>query len=142
MTEEETVNTFVTALTDAGYSISPYLLHFDADIDATVLKDNMFSVAIRHGRDIERSGGNVAVPLSLDFVFCFTLPLISEGGRAGMYITRSTTTLESVKDIIRQQQIDNFFIIEGDTPLPATNTQDFLFIHVIVSMELCHNYKA
>lgn len=142
MTQEEIVNTFVTALTTAGYTLSQYLLQFEHDIDATVLKNNMFAVNIRHGKDIERSGGNVAVPLFIDFIFCFSLPLIAEGTRASTYITNSTTNIKNAKDIIRRQQIGNFFIIEGDTALPASNVQDFIFIQLTVSMELCHHYAA
>jgi len=140
-TQEQIVNIFVTALETAGYSISQYLLAYDHDIDATVLKNNTFAVNIRKGKDIEQSGGNIQVPVYIDFIFCFSLPLVIEGTRASTYITRSTTTIESVKDIVRRQQVGNFYISEGDTPLPASNVQDFLFIKFAVYVEVCHNYK-
>jgi hypothetical protein len=139
LTQKQIIGIYVNGLTAGGYTLSDYLLAFDRDVDIT-LKDKMFSLNIRHDRDKQLTSQNVTVPIYIDFIFCFQLNLIAEGGRAQSYINAVTDSLEEAKDILRRQNIQNFHIIGGATPIPATNVQDFLFVRVTVMAEYCHYY--
>ena len=134
------IDSYITALETAGYTISDYDLDVLKD-PACSFTDKLVFIKVGYGTDIEQSGGNIQVPMTITFVVCFEIPS-AVGSRSDAYIDIITDSVESFKDILRKQNVLNHSLITGSNSLPQDNMTNFIFVEVNISIEYCHYFKG
>jgi hypothetical protein len=137
LSSKDIIERYETALTGAGWTVSDYLLALDDD-PGIVFSDKTYSYQILYGKDSEMSGHNWEIPLIIDFIFVFELPLVGTSQRASAYKKIMTTEIESISDVIRNVSIQNPRTIQAKAHLPADNVQDFLFVTLSITIPYCH----